>query len=83
MNQAMPKNLKDSDISKRYNRAKNLVQGVFNPQKFVKNASVMPHWIGDSDCLWYEQETTAGKCYRLVDARNQTNSTGKKRVRHF
>lgn len=45
----------------------------WNIGKYVKNASVQHHWIGNTDRFWYAQETDTGKDYILVDAR-----TGKK-----
>lgn len=41
--------------------------------KMVFNATVMPHWIGDSDCFWYLREDQSGKEFRLVNPKELSN----------
>lgn len=72
----------------RYQRAATLMQGIFT-KNLVRNTTVFSSWINDSDCFWYERETTTaeensvehskkstttiGKEYRLVNAQAVTN----------
>jgi dipeptidyl-peptidase 4 len=47
----------------------------WNKDRYVRNADLQPHWIGDSDKFWYVRTTPANdKEFVLVDAR-----TGKTR----
>jgi dipeptidyl-peptidase-4 len=41
--------------------------------KRVRNAQVLPHWIGTEDRFWYRQETKGGAVFVIVDA-----ATGRK-----
>ena len=61
-----------SDISTCYHQAQALMQGVLS-KKLVLNDAVFPHWIGDTECFWYERETRQGREYRLVDAQAGSN----------
>ncbi len=36
--------------------------------KQVRNAQVLPHWIGDSDRFWYRRDSKAGATFLIVDA---------------
>ncbi len=62
-----------NEMLARYQRAQTLDQAASILRNVVLNASVAPHWIGDSDHFWYLRETRAGEEYRLVDAAKQTN----------
>ena len=62
----------NNDISARYKQAESIVQGLLSKQ-LVLNDAVFPHWIGDSDCFWYQRETNQGKEFRLVDAKAASN----------
>lgn len=63
----------NEDIQTRYQRAQQLVAGVFT-KKVAFNDTLYPHWIGDSDSFWYKQETLSGHHYHVVDAKTGTNS---------
>ena len=63
----------NDDLLSRYQQAQTLVQGVLSKQ-LVLNDAVFPHWISNSDYLWYERETREGKEYRLVDAKTEKNN---------
>jgi len=60
------------DIFAKYEQAQILLQGLLS-KRLVLNDAVFPHWIGDSDCFWYQRETLSGKEYRLVDAKAGSN----------
>ena len=60
------------DMLARYKRAQYLMQGTLT-KRCVFNATLIPHWIGDSDCFWYEREFRQGKEFRLVNAFAGTN----------
>ena len=74
MNQAISKTATNSDIKARYQRAQLFLQGAYGLRKLALNTSLVPHWIGHSDCFWYEHETPSGKSFHLVDARQQSNA---------
>ena len=59
----------------RYVRAQQLERGVFN-KAVAFNTTLFPHWIGDSDCFWYRQETREGHWFRFVDASNEVSKKG-------
>ncbi|MDB9724464.1 S9 family peptidase [bacterium] len=62
----------DSDLMlDRYQRAQTTMQGAWGVKKLALNTVIYPHWIGDSDCFWYQQETLNGKSFRVVDAETQ------------
>ena len=56
----------------RYQRARMLLEGMYT-SKLVQNDILFPHWIGQSDCFWYERRSKSGKHYRLVDTKTLTN----------
>ncbi len=60
-------------ILARYQRAQILEGGVWN-KNVAFNTTLIPHWIGQSDCFWYIRETRNGQNYRLVDAKAGTNT---------
>jgi len=60
-------------MTSRYERAQSLMHGIWT-KKMTLNTTVYANWIGESECFWYERETTAGKDYRLVNASEATNS---------
>ncbi|MDA7853126.1 S9 family peptidase [Porticoccaceae bacterium] len=69
----MLKKRKDNNaMEARYQRAQALMHGM-HTKNIALNATLFPHWIGESDCFWYERETKTGKQYRLVDAKKATN----------
>lgn len=67
-------------IADRYQRAQTIMAG-HNTATLVQNDTLYPHWIGESDCFWYERAIRTGdepgvligKEYRLVNARNASN----------
>ena len=60
------------EMESRYQRAQSLMQGMFTKTSAF-NTTLIPHWIGDSDCFWYEREFKTGKEFRLVDAAAGSN----------
>lgn len=56
----------------RYQRAQTIMQGL-KTQKLVQNDLIVPHWIDNTDCFWYERTDKTGKAYRLVNAATLTN----------
>ena len=50
-----------------------MMQAIFK-KKIVLNSAIVPYWIKGTDSFWYLKETRNGNCYRLVNARSQTNS---------
>jgi dipeptidyl-peptidase 4 len=60
------------EMERRYQKAQALMQGYLT-KSVAFNTTLIPHWIGDSDCFWYEREFKQGKEFRLVDARQLTN----------
>ena len=61
------------EMETRYQRAQNLMQGMFTKTSAF-NTTLIPHWVGDSDCFWYEREFKIGKEFRLVDAAAGSNN---------
>ena len=61
------------EILNRYKVAKTLVEGMLS-KDLVINDGVFPHWIGNTDCFWYQRDTPEGKEYRLVDAKAASNN---------
>lgn len=66
---------RENNLDARYQRATTLLQGAAalfqragGPHALAFNTFVIPHWIGDCDCFWYQQCSSKGHCYRLVDA---------------
>ena len=51
----------------RYQSAQNLMQGILTKVSAF-NTTLIPHWIGNSDCFWCEREFKNGKEFRLVNA---------------
>lgn len=51
-----------------YAAAAALLEG--NVAGLVKNASVEPHWLGDTGRFWYRRDTEAGHEYVVFDAGN-------------
>ena len=62
------------NIKYRYQCAQKLMQGLFT-KKIAFNTTLIPHWIGDSACFWYEREQKVGREFRLVDASQGSNET--------
>ena len=63
-------------VEAKYQRARRLARHAILPDKRNKltfNALLNPHWIGESGCFWYEQESKSGKQYRLVNAAATSN----------
>ncbi|MDT9598754.1 S9 family peptidase [Sphingosinicella rhizophila] len=40
----------------------------------IRNAAIVPHWIGDGDRFWYRKETADGAVFILVDVRTTARS---------
>ncbi|MDB9952236.1 S9 family peptidase [Porticoccaceae bacterium] len=57
----------------RYQRAQTFMQGAYKSPRLTLNSDVLPHWIGESDCFWYEKETLGGRCFRVVDAAGKSH----------
>lgn len=55
-----------------YQRAQSLIQGL-NSKTVAFNTTVIPHWMGLSDCFWYERESGLGKEFRLVNVPECSN----------
>lgn len=68
----MSPTINDIEMEARYHLAQTLMQGMFR-KSIAFNTTLIPHWIGDSDCFWYERECKAGKEFRLVDADARSN----------
>ena len=60
------------EMETRYQRAQTLMQGMFT-KSIAFNTTLVPHWIEDSDCFWYEREFRVGKEFRLVNASMRSN----------
>ena len=67
------------EMETRYQRAEKLLLGL-KTTSVVYNDTVLPTWIGESDCFWYKRfykvEPTSDRIgfeYRLVDANHSTN----------
>ena len=61
------------EVHTRYELAKNIMQGLFS-ENLVKNATVFPNWIENTDCFWYRRSSKEGREFRLVDASAGTNN---------
>ena len=61
-----------SDMHDKYHRAQILMNGIW-AKKLALNASVIPTWIAESNCFWYEREEISGRSFRLVDANHLSN----------
>ena len=62
-----------NEIYNRYESAQNILQGQLS-NKIILNDAVFPHWIDESDLFWYVRETNTGKEFRLVNARDASNT---------
>ena len=62
------------EILARYQRAETFECCGRNLKKVVFNTTVLPHWIGNSDCFWYLREHQEGKEFRLVDSTDKSNT---------
>lgn len=60
------------DMEQRYQRAQALMQGYLT-KSVAFNTTLIPHWVGDTDCFWYEREFKQGKEFRLVNAAKGAN----------
>ena len=58
--------------AKDYERAARLLDAAEHAP--IKNAAVVPHWIGDGDRFWYRKETADGAVFQLVDVRTKERS---------
>ena len=65
--------LSQEEMLERYQRAQSLRQG-FKSKVIAFNTTLIPHWVGESDCFWYERDHQQGKEYRLVDAAKLSNN---------
>lgn len=61
-----------SEMEVRYQRALAWMQG-FETHMLVQNDYLLPHWIKDTTCFWYERATKTGKEFRWIDALAATN----------
>ena len=60
------------EIEVRYQRAQKMMPGI-NSRKLVRNDNLVPHWIDDTHCFWYECFSENVKQYRLVNCEELTN----------
>ncbi|WP_165776875.1 S9 family peptidase [Paremcibacter congregatus] len=72
------------EIIARYSRSKalyqegdnlmwNTMRSVKRPLNLARNTTVLPVWIKESECFWYERAFKEGREYRLVDAKKSRN----------
>jgi dipeptidyl aminopeptidase/acylaminoacyl peptidase len=61
-----------TDMVERYTRAA-AIQAQ-RKDRWILNNALVPHWIGESDQLWYRKQTAAGQRYVVVDARTAAKS---------
>ena len=71
--------ISDTDMLARYERAQTLFRGM-NSTQVVRNGTVFPVWIGETNRFWYGRELLLdgkvdkpGKEFRLVDAESASN----------
>ena len=56
------------ELHQRYQQAQRLLQNAFTKRGAI-NTTLYPHWIGDTDCFWYQQDLKNGAHqYRFVNA---------------
>lgn len=56
-----------------YQRATLFQKALTDMNKVARNTTLVPHWIGESDCCWYRRHTASGVEFRLVNAKNASN----------
>ena len=56
-----------------YQRAARFQNAVNDMSTIAKNTTLIPHWIGESDCFWYRRGTQTGVEFRLVNAKDSSN----------
>ena len=67
-------NTESPSISARYERARKFLTDLPNPDTSnILNGTIFPHWIGSSDCFWYERHLHGGREFRLVKVREGSN----------
>lgn len=59
-------------IMSRYQRAQAILKGCAT-RSMVRNDTLFPHWIENSECFWYERATKQGREFRLVNAIDRKN----------
>ncbi|MDB9953748.1 S9 family peptidase [Porticoccaceae bacterium] len=65
----------NNDILSRYEQAQALMQGMIS-NRVVKNDTLFPNWIPNSEYFWYRRDTKSGnKEFRLVDAKSASNNS--------
>ena len=64
---------KNRSMEIRYQRAQTLMQGIWTKNNIALNATILPHWIENTSCFWYEKNHHVGKEYRLVNADTSSN----------
>ena len=52
------------EVHTRYELAKNIMQGLFS-ENLVKNATVFPNWIENTDCFWYRRSSKEGREFQI------------------
>jgi dipeptidyl-peptidase 4 len=57
-----------TELAARYVRAEAFLPD--NSSHMVRNADVVPHWIGTLDAFWYARQNEAGTDFKVVDATN-------------
>ncbi len=62
-----------------YERAQQFLS--WNIRKLVFEAEIEPHWIGNGDRFWYENEKPGGKEYVLIDPERNTRGAASERDR--
>lgn len=63
----------NTDMEARYQKALELLKG-HGSNCLAQNASLLPHWITNTTCFWYERASKTGKEFRLVDASTANNA---------
>ena len=62
-----------SGLEAAYERAQLFLQAKGDLSKVVRNSTLVPHWIGDTEYFWYRRQTEAGVQFRLVNAKLASN----------
>ena len=76
-----PSPLTGSQKEEHYLNAQTFMQG-YTTQSLIQNDNIKTTWINGSDCFWYTraykiksgEAGSIGKEYRIVDAKNLSNS---------
>lgn len=64
--------MSDAEILARYECAQTIFRG-FGSTQVIRNGTVFPVWIGETNCFWYAREFKDGREFRLINAELVTN----------